>query len=41
MTDDRGGKSYFVPLVILWTLVAIPLGWGLWQTILKTSQLFK
>lgn len=43
MVDERGdqAKSYTLRLVILWALVTIPLGWGLWQTILKTTQLFK
>jgi hypothetical protein len=43
MPDDKptSTRSYALRVALLWTLVAAPLLWGLWQTILKTAQLFQ
>lgn len=28
-------------LILAWALVGVPLGWGLWQTIIKAMKLFQ
>ncbi len=33
--------SQVILLLLAWALVGIPLGWGLWQTIMKAMKLFQ
>jgi hypothetical protein len=38
-SDPRPGQWGLV--VIAWLLVGIPLGWGIWNTLLKAAALFR
>jgi hypothetical protein len=41
MTTPHAPKSTsLVAVVLAWTLVAIPLGWGLYQSVVKSKPLF-
>lgn len=33
--------SYRIRLALSWALVAIPLGWGIWQVVRKSLDLFR
>ena len=35
------GPSQTVPLAIAWTIVGVPLAWGVWQVLLKSLALFR
>lgn len=39
--DTESGKSSPVSLALAWLAVGLPLGWGIWQTIVKSMALFK
>ena len=46
MTDEpgqRGGSSGSLPLRLAaaWTLVGVPLAWGVWQVIKRSLDLFR
>lgn len=34
------GDSQLVMLIVAWTLVGIPLGWGVYNTLLTAAKLF-
>ena len=34
-------KSIAVRIVVAWTLVLIPLGWGVYQSVVKSMPLFR
>jgi hypothetical protein len=34
-------KDQTLRLIVMWTLVAAPLGWGVYQTVMKAALLFK
>jgi len=38
---DQGSAGVALKLVGAWTLVGIPLAWGVWQVIQKSLDLFK
>jgi hypothetical protein len=38
---DQDSASVALKLVGAWTLVGIPLAWGVWQVIQKSLDLFK
>ena len=38
---DQGSASVALKLVGTWTLVGIPLAWGVWQVIQKSLDLFR
>jgi hypothetical protein len=38
---DQRSAGAAVKLVAAWTLVGIPLAWGVWQVIQKSLDLFK
>ncbi|HEV7632111.1 MAG TPA: OFA family MFS transporter [Steroidobacteraceae bacterium] len=38
---DRADRSSSAMLLLAWTAVAIPLGWGIWTTIIKSLPLFR
>jgi uncharacterized membrane protein len=40
-SDDQGSAAVALKLVGAWTLVGIPLAWGVWQVIQKSLDLFK
>lgn len=33
--------SSWIPVVLAWSLVSIPLLWGIWQTVKKAAVLFR
>jgi len=37
----RRSTGFFVRLVGAWALVGIPLGWGVWQVIRRSLDLFR
>ena len=42
MTDDtKLSGSVVIRLVIAWSLVGIPLAWGVWQVFKKSLDLFR
>jgi hypothetical protein len=36
-----GGTGQWGLVVLAWTLVGVPLLWGIWNTLLKAAPLFK
>jgi hypothetical protein len=40
MTDEQHTSSSAARLVLYWTVVGIPLAWGIWTTVLKLKALF-
>jgi hypothetical protein len=38
---DQGSAGLALKLVGAWTLVGLPLAWGVWQVIHKSLDLFK
>jgi hypothetical protein len=40
-TPREHATSSWVPVVLAWFLVAVPLLWGVWQTIKKAAVLFR
>jgi hypothetical protein len=41
MTRDQAHRKTPIAAVLLaWTLVAVPLGWGLYQSVMKSRPLF-
>ena len=43
MTTDkeRSGGTLMLKLIAAWTLVGVPLAWGVWQVFKKSLDLFK
>ena len=41
MTEDKLSGSLVIRLVLAWSLVGIPLAWGVWQVFRKSLDLFK
>jgi hypothetical protein len=41
MTNDKAPRSPIVRLTIAWSLVGIPLVWGVWQVFKKSLDLFR
>ncbi len=39
-SGDSGGSPNWVPVVVLWTVVLIPLLWGVYQTLTSVVALF-
>ena len=39
--NDRTSSANTLPLVAAWTLVGIPLAWGVWLTFLNALALFR
>ncbi len=39
-SEDSGGSTNWVPVVVLWTVVLIPLLWGVYQTLTSVVALF-
>ena len=39
--SERGSGALAFRLVAAWALVGIPLGWGVWQVIQKSLDLFR
>jgi hypothetical protein len=37
----RRSAGFFVRLTAAWALVGIPLGWGVWQVIQRSLDLFR
>ena len=37
----KPSPSSWVPVVLAWSLVSIPLLWGIWQTVKKAAVLFR
>jgi hypothetical protein len=37
----EGTGSALIPLVVAWTIVGVPLAWGVWQVIVKSLSLFR
>ena len=37
----RRSAGFFVRLVGAWALVGVPLGWGVWQVIQRSLDLFR
>jgi hypothetical protein len=37
---ERPRKTSILTVLVAWILVAIPLGWGLWQSVMKSRPLF-
>ena len=38
---QQSDHSGWVAVAISWTLVGIPLAWGIWKTLVKAAILFK
>jgi hypothetical protein len=38
---DQGSAGLALKLVAAWTLVGLPLAWGVWQVVQKSLDLFK
>ena len=38
--DERPGSASWLLVAIAWTLVGVPLLWGVWQTLEKARVLF-
>jgi len=41
VSDRDGSAGLALKLIGAWTLVGIPLAWGVWQVVLKSLDLFK
>ncbi|HEV3167374.1 MAG TPA: hypothetical protein VGZ22_25415 [Isosphaeraceae bacterium] len=39
--DDRPRKTSPLTLAVAWIVVAIPLGWGVYQSVVKSLPLFQ
>ncbi len=39
LSESRAGRWGLV--AVAWLLVGIPLGWGIWNTLLKAAALFR
>jgi hypothetical protein len=39
--DTGRAEGGWVRVALAWTLVAVPLLWGVWNTLLKAAALFK
>lgn len=39
--DRNGGRDSRLMLVVAWTLVGVPLAWGIYQTLVKALVLFR
>jgi hypothetical protein len=37
----RPGKSQAIALIVAWTVVGVPLIWGVWQVFKKSLDLFR
>lgn len=37
----QSARSGWIAVAISWTLVGIPLAWGIWKTLIKAAILFK
>jgi hypothetical protein len=37
----NGERSQVVPLILAWIVIAVPLGWGVAQTVVKALALFR
>jgi hypothetical protein len=40
-TSGKTSPSSWVLVVLAWSLVSIPLFWGIWQTVKKAAVLFR
>ena len=40
-TSFKPSSTSWVPVVLAWSLVSIPLLWGIWQTVKKAAVLFR
>ena len=40
-TRDAGRGTTTLQLVVAWTLVGVPLAWGVWQVVVKSMDLFR
>jgi hypothetical protein len=40
-TKDRLSSALALKLITAWTLVGVPLAWGVWQVFKKSLDLFK
>lgn len=36
-----GGTGHWGQVILAWTLVGVPLLWGVWNTLLKAAALFR
>ncbi len=41
MTDENNSAGNGLRLLLYWTVVGVPLVWGVWTTLLKLPALFK
>jgi len=41
MTEAKPSGSLVIRLVLAWSLVGIPLAWGVWQVFKKSLDLFR
>jgi hypothetical protein len=41
VVDDRPRKTSPLTLAVAWIVVAIPLGWGVYQSVVKSLPLFQ
>ena len=41
MTENNSSGSLVIRLVVAWSLVGIPLAWGVWQVFKKSLDLFR
>jgi hypothetical protein len=39
--DDGGHETTAIELIVAWTLVGLPLAWGVWQVFQKSLDLFR
>ncbi|MGH7617636.1 MAG: MFS transporter small subunit [Gemmatimonadaceae bacterium] len=39
--NQRSSSTLIVKLITAWTLVGVPLAWGVWQVFKKSLDLFK
>ena len=40
-TPFKPSPSSLLPVILVWSLVSIPLLWGIWQTVKKAAVLFR
>ena len=40
-TQDAGRGTTTVQLIVSWSLVGVPLAWGVWQVVVKSMDLFR
>ena len=41
VNSEHPGAESWLWVAIAWLAVGIPLGWGIWQTLLSAAKLFK